>query len=127
MFENIIAKIKLRQLLRNYRIDKDISEAIDSICKEYELLEIEAATRHFLTYTFGNKDKPGTRIELTFWNANKYYAWMSSGSIILFSEDKHKKCIFSWIDAMPEAKTMLKIREMNKKIVKDTIVNGPID
>lgn len=122
MFENLKARIKLKQFARNYRTNKDLSELLEDIFKNYDIVTTSPIMKYFQMYTFENSKNKNTKLELTFWNSNKYYAWMNTGNITLL-KDGEKKNLLSWTDEMPEAKTMLKIKELNKKIIKETVLS----
>jgi len=71
-----IYKIRMGCLIKNHDIDKDIDSIIYTIIK-YDKIKKYTRDTHWGYIEFWSG------IKIKFWNANKYYSWISEGEIIL--------------------------------------------
>lgn len=74
----------------------DYLDFILSRCIESGLKDIKSSERFYATITFNNG------IEYTYWNANKYHAWLSEGRI----------GNYNYYNCRPSRKTMRKFRKL---------------
>jgi len=90
-------------LFFNYKIDWTLDKAI-ILGVESGIEKIYSKSNYFAVCVFKN----GT--ELTFWNVNRYYAWIASGEI------KFKNgYTYDFSDCRPSAKTIYKFMQELKK------------
>lgn len=81
-------------LLFNYDVDTALDKALKDGVKS-GLKSVTSYDSYYTTAVFNN----GTR--LTYWNANKYYAWIKSGGFEFPNGEK-----YHFDNARPTAKTM---------------------
>jgi len=94
---------------RCYPIDKKLNILLIYL-ENVEIVSIEL-------FTFQCKITFVDNSELTFWNANRWYGWMSSGKMI-FSNGK----IMEWRSKCPSYETLYKYRKLIKNYEKPKTV-----
>jgi len=113
MFDNLIARFKLRTLLFNYSEEEYVSAIFKSVLAEkWKSIEAE---RYYITITTVSGRK------LIFWNNNKYYAWASDGRFIAGEKGT------SWTDARPSISLLYQmIKRINQEVINtiNTMPNG---
>jgi hypothetical protein len=82
----------------NYEIDSFLNSILNQ-CLKSGLKSVNSESSFYATIIFNNG------IKFTYWNVNRYYAWLKKG-VFEFPDGN----TYNYDDARPSAKTMYKMR-----------------
>lgn len=107
--KRILARFYLGVILYNYKIDDVTNAAADVLINEQWVSLTEKNCR-IIVVTHTNKT-------IEFWNENKYYAWMSTGTIT------NSNKTLSWNNGRPDSLRMYRVLQKLKEYRRQQINN----